>query len=150
MNVEGFDMNTNQTYTQGKTNGQSRVPDNVSDSARADGRDDDATMLPQVDVIEDPSGITVVADLAGVSKESLDVRVEADTLLIEGDITIPMPGDMTASHAEVEVTRYRRQFTLSKELDREKVDAAMNQGVLRIRIPKASDAQPRRIAVDVH
>ena len=115
----------------------------------ADSRRDETTMLPLVDVVEDASGIMVIADLPGVAKESLDVRVEADTLLIEGNITIRTPDEMTASHAEVEVTRYRRQFTLSKELDCEQVDASLNQGVLRIRIPKAADAQPRRVAVEV-
>jgi HSP20 family molecular chaperone IbpA len=57
---------------------------------------------------------------------------------------------MTASHAEVQVTRYRRTFTLSKELDADQVDAEFAHGVLKVRIPKAPDAQARRIAVSVH
>jgi HSP20 family molecular chaperone IbpA len=56
---------------------------------------------------------------------------------------------MEASHAEVSLPRYRRVFTLSKELDREKVAAEFNHGVLKLRIPKAEHAQPRRIQVTV-
>ena len=57
---------------------------------------------------------------------------------------------MTATHAEVQVTRYRRTFTLSEELDGDAVDAEFNHGVLRVRIPKAAGARPRRIEVAVH
>jgi HSP20 family molecular chaperone IbpA len=54
---------------------------------------------------------------------------------------------MQATHAEVELARYRRAFTLSKELDADKVSAELAQGVLLVRIPKAEHAQPRRIEV---
>ncbi len=111
---------------------------------------DDPTMIPPVDVVEDATGITLYADLPGVSKDRLDVRVEADTLTIDAELALPSRQGMTASHAEVQVTRYRRTFTLSKELDADQVDAEFSQGVLRIRLPKAPDAQPRRIAVAVH
>ena len=60
-----------------------------------------------------------------------------------------MPQGMQASHAEVQRKRYRRAFTLSRELDPDKVSAEFSQGVLRLRIPKAAHAQPRRIAVQV-
>lgn len=106
-------------------------------------------LLPLVDVFEDAAGITVYADLPGVPKDRLNVRVEGDTLLIEADLVLNVPQDMQASHAEVQRTHYRRTFTLSRELDPDKVAAELNQGVLRVRIPKAEHAQPRRIAVQV-
>jgi HSP20 family molecular chaperone IbpA len=56
---------------------------------------------------------------------------------------------MEASHAEVQLARYRRAFTLSKELDADKVSAEFSHGVLRVRVPKADHARPRRIAVSV-
>jgi HSP20 family molecular chaperone IbpA len=111
---------------------------------------EEPTMIPPVDVVEDATGITLYADLPGVPKDKLDVRVEADTLTIDAELVLPSPQGMTASHAEVQVTRYRRTFTLSKELDADQVDAEFNHGVLRIRLPKARDAQPRRISVQVH
>lgn len=108
-----------------------------------------AALLPPVDVIEDATGITLLADLPGVSRETLNVRVEADTLTIEGGVALPVPEGMEASHVEVSVPRYRRAFTLSKELDSEKVSAELKLGVLRLRIPKVEHAQPRRIEVQV-
>lgn len=110
---------------------------------------EEAALLPPVDVFEDASGITLYADLAGVPKERLNLQVEADTLTIEGEIQLDMPEGMDATHAELSLPRYRRVFTLSKELDTEKVSAEFNQGVLKLRIPKAEHAQPRRIEVKV-
>mgnify|MGYP006329062919 CR=1 FL=1 len=75
--------------------------------------------------------------------------VEDDTLMIDADLVLRVPQDMQASHAEVQRTHYRRAFTLSRELDPDKVSAEMSQGVLRLRIPKAEHAQPRRITVQV-
>jgi HSP20 family protein len=106
-------------------------------------------LLPPVDVIEDGTGITLYADLPGVSREALNVRVESDSLIIEGDLSLSIPEGMEASHTEVSSPRYRRVFTLSKELDAEKVGAELKQGVLKIRIPKAEHAQPKRIQVSI-
>jgi HSP20 family molecular chaperone IbpA len=106
-------------------------------------------LLPPVDVIEDATGITLYADLPGVPKDRLQLRVDGDTLAIEGEIVLPVPQDMSSSHAEVQLSRFRRSFTLSKELDADKVGAEFAQGVLRVRIPKAEHAQPRRINVQV-
>ena len=109
----------------------------------------EATLLPPVDVIEDASGITLFADLPGVAKEQLHLRVDGDQLSIEGDLLLPAPAGIEAQHAEVTLTRYRRTFTLSKELDPEKVSAELTQGVLRVRIPKAEHAQPRKVQIQV-
>jgi HSP20 family molecular chaperone IbpA len=109
----------------------------------------EAAVLPPVDVVEDATGITLFADLPGVPKEKLVLRVEADTLTIEGDVGLTTPEGLQASHAEVQVPRYRRVFTLSKELDPEKIVAEMNNGVLKLRIPKAEHAQPRKIQIRV-
>lgn len=106
-------------------------------------------LLPPVDVLEDSSGITLYADLPGVPRDKLNLRVEADQLLIEADMVLDMPAGMDASHAELQHARWRRAFTLSNELDADKVNAELSHGVLRVRIPKAAHAQPRRIAVTV-
>ena len=114
---------------------------------KAAARRDDAALLPQVDVIEDTDGITLYADLPGVPKDKLDVRVDGETLLIQGELALPLPGELEASHAEVRRKTYRRAFTLSRELDADKVAADFSNGVLRLTIPKAAHAQPRRINV---
>lgn len=106
-----------------------------------------ATLMPPVDVVEDNTGITLYADLPGVSKDDLDLSVDCDTLSIEGTVAVPMLGAMQANYAEVGSSRYRRVFTLSKELDPNKISAELAQGVLTLRIPKAEHAQPRRIQI---
>ncbi len=107
-------------------------------------------LLPPVDVVEDATGITLYADLPGVPKDKLSLRVDGDQLTLEGDMALPLPQGMAASHAEVTLSRYRRTFTLSKELDADKVSAELANGVLRLRIPKAEHAQPRKINVQVN
>ncbi len=109
----------------------------------------EAALMPPVDVIEDANGITLYADLPGVPKEKLNLHVEADTLTIEGELALAMPEGMEATHVEVALPRYRRVFTLSKELDAGKVAAEFAHGVLKLRIPKAEHAQPRKIQVAV-
>jgi HSP20 family protein len=104
-------------------------------------------LLPPVDVIEDAAGITVFADLPGVPKDKLGVHIDGDMLVIEGEMGLEMPKDMEAVHVEVGLPRYRRVFTLSKELDPERMSAEMKQGVLKVRIQKAEHAKPRRIEV---
>jgi HSP20 family molecular chaperone IbpA len=106
-------------------------------------------LLPPVDVIEDTTGITLHADLPGVPRDRLNVHVEGDALLIDADLILSVPRDMQASHAEVQRTHYHRAFTLSRELDPDKVSAELTQGVLKVRIPKTEHAQPRRIAGQV-
>jgi HSP20 family protein len=109
----------------------------------------EAALLPPVDVIEDSGGITLLADLPGVSKDKLTLQLETDSLTIEGEVGLNLPQEMESSFAEVKVPRYRRVFTLSKELDGEKTSAEFRNGVLKLRIPKAEHAQPRKIAINV-
>jgi HSP20 family protein len=110
---------------------------------------DEPALLPPVDVVEDASGITLYADLPGVPKDKLQLRVEGDQLSLEGELALALPQGLASQHAEVRLTRYRRAFTLSKELDADKVSAEFTQGLLRVRIPKAEHAQPRKITVSV-
>ncbi len=125
----------------------------MSDLTRSQDTDvaarEEAAMTPAVDVVEDSGGITLYADLPGVPKDRLNVQVEGDTLTIAGEVVLGMPEGMEASHAEVGLPRYRRVFTLSRELDHGKVSAEFNQGVLTLRIPKAEHAKPRRIEIAV-
>jgi HSP20 family molecular chaperone IbpA len=104
-------------------------------------------LLPPVDVIEDDSGITLYADLPGVPKDKLSVQADGETLIIDGEMALEMPKDLEATHVEVNLPRYRRVFSLSKELDPGKLSAELKHGVLKLRIQKAERAKPRRIEV---
>jgi len=75
------------------------------------------------------------------------VHLDGESLAIEGEVNISAPDGMRALWAEVNVPRYRRLFTLSRELDASRIEANLKDGVLSLRIPKHAHAQPRRIAV---
>jgi HSP20 family molecular chaperone IbpA len=125
------------------------MSENTNATKVAESGREESAMLPAVDVIEDANGITLYADLPGVPKDKLTLNIEADTLSIEGEVVLDIPEGMEASHAEVSLPRFRRVFTLSKELEPDKISAEFNQGVLKLRIPKAAHLQPRRVEVKV-
>ena len=106
-------------------------------------------LVPAVDVFEDENGITLKADLPGVSKENLDVHVEGDQLTIEGQVSLGESARLEPVYAEVRVAQYRRTFALSRDLDTGRIDASIKNGVLTLRIPKGEQAKPRRVPVSV-
>ncbi len=116
-------------------------------TAAASAQERQPAVLPAVDVFEDERGITLLADMPGVPKERLELKVEDQTLLVEGEVQQTTPEGLEAVYAEVRVPRYRRTFTLSRELDTSGIDANLKDGVLTLRIPKQAHAQPRRIEV---
>jgi HSP20 family molecular chaperone IbpA len=102
---------------------------------------------PRVDVHEDANGITLFADLPGVSSDRLTLQVDKDTLLIEGEAVIDFPEGMRALYAETRHPHYRRSFALSSELDADAIQANLKDGVLTLRLPKKPTHQPRKIQV---
>lgn len=116
--------------------------------AALDNPANERAVAPAVDVFEDETGITLLADMPGVPRDQLELHVEGDTLLIEGRVQPQTPSGLEAIYAELRVPRWRRSFTLSRELDTSKIDANLKDGVLTLRIPKQAHAQPRRIAVN--
>lgn len=105
------------------------------------------TLVPPVDIVEDEAGITVTADLPGVSKERLNIRLDSDNLLIEGEAAVVAPQGIELRYTEIRAPHYRRSFALSRELDSSNIDAKLKDGVLTLRIPKTAAARPRRIEV---
>jgi len=105
--------------------------------------------VPPVDVFENDNAITLLADLPGVPREQLHVRVDGETLVLEATAATQGPQDMELVYGELQWPAYRRQFTLSRELDTSRIEAQLRDGVLRLVIPKADEARPRRIEVQV-
>jgi HSP20 family protein len=123
------------------------VKQSGSSGVRTGEREPDVVLRPPVDIYEDADGITLMADMPGVSRDRLTIEVDKDVLLVEGDARIDMPEGMEALYADVRSTRYRRSFTLSGELETGQVDASLKDGVLSVRIPKRAEVRPRRIEV---
>ena len=106
-------------------------------------------LVPPVDIWEDTEGIMLKADLPGVAKEGLSVGVDGETLTIEGAVSLGESAKLKDVYAEERVARYRRSFVLGRDLDTEKINASLKNGVLELRIPKLEAAKPRRIPVRV-
>lgn len=123
------------------------MADNKQTNRATADQDAQRAALPAVDVFEDNAGITLLADMPGVPREQLDIKVEGEELLIEGGVQPRTPDGLEAIYAEVRAPRYRRSFTLSRELDTTRIEANLKDGVLSLRIPKQAHAQPRKINV---
>ena len=104
-------------------------------------------VTPAVDVYEDEQGIVLTADLPGVSGDRLNLQVDDDTLTIEAEAEFDIPENLNALHAELRASRYRRSFSISRELDSENINADFKHGVLKITLPKRKEHQPRKITV---
>ena len=107
----------------------------------------ESVLRPPVDIHETADELVLRADMPGVTRERLEVRVDGNNLLIEGTIGLAPQEAMTALHADVRSTIFRRQFTLSNELDTANIAASLQHGVLTLKLPKRAESKPRRIAV---
>lgn len=108
-----------------------------------------AAASPAVDLLEDAQGITLVADLPGVSREQLKLDVHGQRLDIEAE-RAAWADDLQPLYTEFVAQLFKRSFVLSKELDVSHIQAELTAGVLRVRIPKAAHALPRKVSVTVN
>jgi len=102
---------------------------------------------PPVDIREDKDGITLIADMPGVSKDRLELRIDGNNLIIEGQVQLQLSGEAEALYADIRSSLYRRTFSLSGELETGKIEATLKDGVLTVRIPKRAELRPRKIDV---
>ena len=100
-----------------------------------------------MDIFENSQGVTLWADLPGVTKDRLDVKVHDGTLYIEAQAVVPTPAGLRLQHAEIRQPHFARAFSLGVEFDASKIDANLKDGVLKLTIPRRDEARPRRIEV---
>lgn len=118
-------------------------------SGNGQDREPQPFVVPPVDIYEDAGGITLLADLPGVARDRLGVRVDGQDLILEATAVTAQPEGMQLVYGEAQLPAYRREFTLSRELDASRIEASLKDGVLRLAIPKLEEAKPRRIDVRV-
>lgn len=102
---------------------------------------------PAVDIFETEKEITLLADLPGVKSDDLNIDLRDNTLTLTGDVSPWEEAEENDLLIEYEIGRYYRQFTLSEVIDQDKIDAQLNDGVLRLALPKVEKATPRKISV---
>lgn len=103
--------------------------------------------VPKVDIYETRDSIVIIADMPGVGAADLEVTLEKNVLAIKGTVSQPAPKGYSAVYAEYDAGEYRRNFTISNEVDREKIDAAIKNGILRLTLHKAEPLKARKITV---
>jgi len=102
---------------------------------------------PAVDIFETEKQITLLADIPGVTSENLNIDLREDVLTLTGDITPFEEADEEDILVEYEIGRYFRQFSLSEVIDKDRIDAQLTDGVLRLTLPKVEKATPRSIKI---
>jgi HSP20 family molecular chaperone IbpA len=102
---------------------------------------------PAVDIFETEKEITLLADMPGVKADDLTIDLRDNTLTLSADGAGEKNGDEEEILTEYETGRYYRQFTLGELINQENIDAALNNGVLRLTLPKVEKATPKKIAV---
>ena len=106
------------------------------------------TFVPRVDIYEKKEAIFLIADMPGVDEKNVDVELEKNILTISGRVENGKMKDYNLVFSEYEVGDYEREFTLSDEIDRDKIMATVRQGVLRLELPKAEKVKPKKIAIN--
>jgi HSP20 family protein len=105
--------------------------------------------LPAVDIFETPEALTLVADMPGVPSDKVTLDIKDNQLVISGEIAPPMGGGETLQLQEYYTGDFQREFQLGALIDQARIEASMKDGVLRLLLPKAEKAKPRKIEVKV-
>lgn len=108
---------------------------------------DKPVFMPAVDIIEDKSNITVLADMPGVNQENIDITLEDKVLTLTGTQCCCMPEDHDLVYNGYKCGIYRRSFNILADVNENKINASINNGVLKIVLPKAEKAKPKKITV---
>jgi len=116
-------------------------------ATREDTRSTERYLRPAVDIVESAEGLTIITDIPGVDRESLDVGIDKGILTIQGHVKPESRGNEL--YREFQLTSYYRQFQLPEVIDQDKTRAELSNGVLTLRLYKAEAAKPKRIEVQV-
>ncbi len=102
---------------------------------------------PAVDIIERQDDILVIADMPGVDAKAVDITLEKNILSIYGKVEPEIPEKHRLAASEYGIGDYRRTFTISNVVDRDRIQATVRDGVLRLVLPKAEEVKTRKIEV---
>jgi HSP20 family molecular chaperone IbpA len=103
--------------------------------------------VPFADIFETDEALTVIMEMPGVERGKVNVGLENDVLRVDGQIDFAKYQGMEPVYTEYNVGHYSRGFTLSSKIDRDRISAQLDDGVLTLTLPKAKETMPRRIAV---
>jgi HSP20 family molecular chaperone IbpA len=108
---------------------------------------DRRVFMPATDIFESEGELVVLADMPGVEKDNVEIMLEQNVLTIYGRVTEPELCGYRLVHCEFGTGNFRRVFALSSEIDRDKIEASLKNGVLKLVLPKSKSALPRKIVL---
>ncbi|MHB1814958.1 MAG: Hsp20/alpha crystallin family protein [Steroidobacteraceae bacterium] len=100
-----------------------------------------------MDIWEGKDGITLCADMPGVSKDRLNPRIDGNTLIVEGELQLKFSENAEALYADFRSSLYRRSVAVSGELQTDRIEASLKDGMLTARIPKRAELCPKKLEV---
>lgn len=103
--------------------------------------------VPKVDIYEAKDAIVLVADMPGVDEKSVDIILDKNILTITGTVEPEAYKDHSITYSEYDTGDYERAFTISGEVDRNKIEASVKQGVLRVTLHKVEPVKAKKIAI---
>lgn len=106
-----------------------------------------ARVRPSTDILEKEDGFHIIMDLPGVRKEDLVIDLDENALTIKGKTSYPKPDQEKLVDAEFGNVEFIRKFTLSDAVDKQSIEANLKEGVLKLHLPKAEEAKPKRIEI---
>jgi HSP20 family molecular chaperone IbpA len=103
--------------------------------------------VPRVDIYESKDDINLIADIPGADQDSIEITLEKNILTIEARVVTEKPVDFSLTYAEYGIGDFKRKFTLSNEIDKDRINAVVKDGVLSLKMPKAGPAKAQKIEV---
>ena len=103
--------------------------------------------VPTADIYETNDALTVILEMPGVEKNNVDVRVEDDILRVNGQLDLSKYKGLVPLYTEYNIGNFSRNFRISNKIDQNKIVAELQDGVLRLTLPKADEAKPRTIEI---
>lgn len=102
---------------------------------------------PNVDIFETDNEITLLADMPGVTANNLTIDLKENVLTLTGEVAPFEGANEEDILIEYEIGKYHRQFNLASVIDQSKIDAKLNDGILRLSLPKVEEVKPRKIEI---
>lgn len=103
--------------------------------------------VPYTDIYETDTALWVTMEMPGVEKDKVEVKLQKNILSIEGQIDFTKYEKLKPIYTEYNIGHYRRDFRLSSEIDSQRINAKLEDGVLKVELPKSQDTIPHRISV---
>jgi HSP20 family protein len=104
-------------------------------------------LVPKTDIFETEELIIIMADIPGVDRDSLDIMLDKNVLSIDAYNSSSENKDFSVTYSEYVPGDYHRKFRLAAEIDVDKIEAVVADGVLELQLPKADEAKIKKIPI---